>query len=416
MKIARAKGTKDIFGKDIKSWQIIEKKVREICKKHNIGEIRTPVFESTELYQRGVGDETDIVNKEMYTFLDKGGRSITLRPELTAGVVRSYIENGMGSLYSPQKFWYIANMYRYEKMQKGRYREFSQFGIEMFGSESYLADVEAICVSNELMKELNLRDKVSLNINSIGCSSCRKKYLEKLKEYVRPNIDSMCDSCRVRFERNPMRMLDCKEEKCKEILKDAPVITECLCDECRKEFEAVKNALEKIGIKYNVDTSIVRGLDYYNGLVYEWTSNDLDLAVGGGGRYDTLVEKLGGAHTPAVGFGIGMDRLVLLLEQYNLVDSVDKSVDFYIATFDENSAIYVDNIANELRKKGYVVDCNITKKNLKNQFKYADKICAKWTIVVGEEEINKGTCNLKNMESGVQVECKLDVEEIIKNI
>lgn len=416
MKITRQKGTKDIYFDDVKVWQYAEENIKKICESYNVNEIRTPVFEATELYSRGVGDETDIVNKEMYTFLDKGGRSITLRPELTAGVVRSYIENGMSSMHSPLKFWYIANMYRYEKMQKGRYREFVQFGVEIFGSDSYLADLETIQISNDFFESISLRDKLKLCINSIGCKECRKAYLEKLKEFVKPNLDKMCDTCKIRFEKNPMRMLDCKEEKCKDILKNAPIITECLCDDCKSDFEKLKKGLEALNIEYQVDTNIVRGLDYYNKTVYEWTSKDLGLSVGGGGRYDGLVEILDGPHTPAVGFGIGMDRVVMLLKEYDLVKNIFNDVDFYIAALDENSNLKIANTVKELRSKGYVVDNNITSRNFKSQLKYADKINAKYSIIIGENEINSNICILKNMKNGNQVQCKLDVDDIIKNM
>ena len=297
MKISKQKGTRDIYGKDLKIWQYIEENIRDICNTYNVKEIRTPVFEATELYSRSVGDDTDIVNKEMYTFTDRGGRSITLRPELTAGVVRAYIENGFSSMITPIKLWYEANMYRYEKMQKGRYREFTQFGVEFFGSESYLADIEVILLANTLFKKLNIADKVVLNINSIGCTTCRKEYIKALKDYVKPNLDSMCETCRTRYEKNPLRMLDCKEENCKKILKNAPELTEYLCEECKTDFENLKKMLTELDIKYVVDSRIVRGLDYYNKTVFEFVSKDLDLTVCAGGRYDRLVEYLGGNST-----------------------------------------------------------------------------------------------------------------------
>lgn len=416
MKITKQKGTKDIFLEDAKIWGYIEENIRKICEKYNISEIRTPVFEATELYARGVGDDTDIVNKEMYTFLDKGGRSITLRPELTAGVVRSYIENGMNSIMSPIKFWYAANVYRYEKMQKGRYREFAQFGIEIFGSDSYLADIETMLVSYEFFKNVGLLDKVVLTINSIGCKECRRKYLQALKDYIRPYLDNMCEDCKRRFEKNPMRLLDCKEESCKRVLSDAPIITNYLCEDCKKDFDSVKKALDDLKIDYEVDTSIVRGLDYYNKTVYEWTSKDLGLACGGGGRYDTLVETLGGSATPAVGFGIGMDRVFMLLKENNLASESIKPVDFYLATLDEKVDSRVYNLANDLRNKGYIVDNNITSRNFKNQLKYADKIKAKYVIIIGEDELNKNICQIKNMEKGTQVECDLSIDSILNSL
>lgn len=416
MKLTKQKGTKDLFFDEVNIWQYIESKIREIALVYNLNEIRTPVFEATELFARGVGDETDIVNKEMYTFLDKGGRSITLRPELTAGVVRAYIENGFDSMPSPVKLWYAGNMYRYEKMQKGRYREFSQFGVEIFGSSSYLADVETILISYNLFEKLGLKDKLSLNINSIGCSECRKAYIDKLKEYLKPNLDNMCDTCKTRFEKNPLRILDCKEAKCKKYLADAPMITDNLCEECKTDFENLKRALDNANIEYTVDKNIVRGLDYYNKTVYEYISKDLGLAVGGGGRYDKLVEVLGGNPTPAVGFGLGMDRIQLLLKEYNLCNNLKENIDIYFAIMDENAYSKLYSVIYDLRNKGYKVDYDISAKSIKAQMKYANKQNAKYVCIIGEEEVNNNTCTLKNMETGEQKQVSLNCEDIITNI
>ena len=416
MKLTKQKGTKDLFFDEVNIWQYIESKIREIALVYNLNEIRTPVFEATELFARGVGDETDIVNKEMYTFLDKGGRSITLRPELTAGVVRAYIENGFDSMPSPVKLWYAGNMYRYEKMQKGRYREFSQFGVEIFGSSSYLADVETILISYNLFEKLGLKDKLSLNINSIGCSECRKAYIDKLKEYLKPNLDNMCDTCKTRYEKNPLRILDCKEAKCKKYLSDAPMITDNLCEECKTDFENLKRALDNANIEYTVDKNIVRGLDYYNKTVYEYISKDLGLAVGGGGRYDKLVEVLGGNPTPAVGFGLGMDRIQLLLKEYNLCNNLKENIDIYFAIMDENAYSKLYSVIYDLRNKGYKVDYDISAKSIKAQMKYANKQNAKYVCIIGEEEVNNNTCTLKNMETGEQKQVSLNCEDIITNI
>ena len=415
MRISRQKGTKDIFGEDIKIWQYIEKNIREICSAYCIEEIRTPVFEATELYARGVGDDTDIVNKEMYTFLDKGGRSITLRPELTAGVVRAYIENGMSSLTSPVKLWYEANMYRYEKMQKGRYREFAQFGIEFFGSKSYLADIEVMMLAYDLFKRLNLLDDITLNINSIGCSTCRAKYIEKLKEYVKPNLSKMCDTCKVRYEKNPLRMLDCKEENCKHVLQEAPMITDFLCEECSIDFENVKSTLEELNIKYIVDKKIVRGLDYYNKTVFEFISNDFNFAVCAGGRYDKLIETLGGISTPAVGFGLGMDRLVLILKE-KLVNKLEKNVDVYFVVLEKKAYTVCRNIVSSLRDNNIATDIDICNRSFNAQLKYANRINAKYICIVGEEELNNNTCILKNMQDGKQRKINLLSEDILKEI
>lgn len=417
MKITKQKGTKDIFGKEIKIWQHIEENIRNICSMNNIEEIRTPVFEATELYARGVGDDTDVVNKEMYTFLDKGGRSITLRPELTAGVVRAYIENGMGSMTSPVKLWYEANMYRYEKMQKGRYREFAQFGVEFFGSKSYLADVECIMLAYELFENLGLGNDILLTINSIGCINCRKKYIEALKEYIRPNLSKMCDTCKRRFEKNPLRILDCKEERCQELLKNAPMITDFLCEECKEDFENLKNILNELGVNYEVDKKIVRGLDYYNKTVFEFVSKSLDLTVCGGGRYDRLIETLGGTPTPAVGFGLGMDRLVLVLKEIKeKEEAFESNVDIFFAVLNNKDYAYARKTMIALRDMGLKVDIDINDRSFSGKMKYANKINANYVCIIGEEERKNGTCLLKNMKTGKQENIVFDSEEIIEKV
>ncbi len=414
MKITRQKGTKDIFLDEMNVWQYIEENIRNLCDEYNLNEIRTPVFESTELFLRGVGNETDIVNKEMYTFLDKGNRSITLRPELTAGVVRAYIENGMSSLISPIKFWYNANMYRYEKMQKGRYREFSQFGVEIFGSKSYKADLEAIIISSNFLDRIGLKGEYTLSINSIGCKKCREKYINKLKSYIKPNLSSMCDDCKKRYDKNPLRVLDCKVETCQEILKDAPMILDNLCDDCKNSFNKVINSLEKLNINYKIDKKIVRGLDYYNGIVYEYTSDDLGLAIGGGGRYDTLVENLGGASTPAVGFGMGLNRVVLLLE--DMKEKLKSYVDVYFLITNDEGYIKSLDVIKMLRENGYKIEQDLSEKSFRAQLKYADKIKARYVIILGEDEIKNNKCILRNMENGSQKEICFNFDEIVDNI
>lgn len=414
MKYSRQKGTKDVYGEDILKWQAVEEKIRKVCKNFNVKEVRTPVFEATELFTRSVGDDSDIVNKEMYTFKDRGDRSITLRPENTAGVVRAYIENGMGSMPSPVKLWYLSNVYRYEKMQKGRYREFNQFGIEMFGSEDAFADVEAIKIAYSLFEELGIKNEVSLNINSIGCQECRKKYVEALKEYIAKYIDNMCDDCKRRYVQNPLRIIDCKEEGCKEYLKNKPLIVDYLCKDCKEHFDKVKEILDNLEIKYTIDPDIVRGLDYYNRTVFEFISNSLGLTVCGGGRYDTLVEKCGGQHTPAVGFGLGMERLLLLLDELNK-NNVEDKIDVYIASLTDATRVPAYVLADMLRRNNISCDVDITNRSLKAQMKYANKINARYTITLGEDEISSKIVTLKNMQDkDKSFTCDLDANVIAK--
>ena len=412
--IQKQKGTKDIFFEEIELWEKIEENIKEICNEYNIKQIRTPIFEATELFARGVGDETDIVNKEMYTFLDKGGRSITLRPELTAGVVRAYIENGFSSRISPVKLWYTGTMYRYEKMQKGRYREFSQFGVEIFGSKSILADVEVISVACKLFEKLGILDKLTLNLNSIGCKECRANYIKALKEYLSDKIDGMCEDCKVRYNKNPMRIIDCKQEKCQDIKKGLPIILDYLCEDCKKDFEDLKQILNELNIKYKIDPNIVRGLDYYNKTVFEFISEDLNLAVGGGGRYDGLVENLGGNSTPAVGFGLGMDRIVLVMQEY--IKQELKRPDIYFLTTTKEQFVCANILASKLRNRGKIIETNISDRSFNAQLKYANKIKAKYLIVIGDEELENKIIELKDMDTGNKIQIKLEENEIMKNI
>lgn len=412
--IQKPKGTKDILPSEIYKWQYIESKVKNIFENYGFKEIRVPVFENTELFQRGVGDTTDVVQKEMYTFDDKGGRSITLRPEGTAGVVRSYIENGMASLPSPVKLWYNMAMYRYENVQKGRLREFHQIGAEMFSTSSYLADVEIITMASKIFKVLNIPN-VKLTINSIGCPTCRKKYQEALKEFIRPNLNMYCDTCKTRFEKNPMRILDCKEKKCKELNNGAPVILDYLCEECKTHFENVKNSLDSLDIKYIVDPGIVRGLDYYTKTVFEFISEEEGYTVLAGGRYDGLVKELDGADTPAIGFAMGVERLVEVYEKYNKDNMVqDKNMSLYVAYIGKEANIFATKLVENLREADVFVEKDVTEKSLKAQLKYADKKNSKYVIIIGEDEIKNGEAKIKEMASGKEENIKLEVEEIKK--
>ena len=411
--IQKPKGTKDILPNEVFKWQYIEEKVKKIFENTGMKEIRVPVFEHTELFSRGVGETTDVVQKEMYTFEDKGGRSITLRPEGTAGVVRSYIENGMASMPTPIKLWYEMAMYRYENVQKGRLREFRQIGTEILGTSSYLADVEAIMLGVRIFEELNIPN-VKLNLNSIGCPECRKKYQDALREFIRPNLDKYCDTCKTRYEKNPMRILDCKEKRCKEMNQGAPIILDYLCDDCREHFENVKTMLTKLGVDYEIDAGIVRGLDYYTRPVFEFVSEDDGLTVLGGGRYDGLVKEVGGQDTPAVGFAMGVERLLEVFDRYNKDLVKEKSMDLYIANIGEKANDFATKLVLELRNAGVFVEKDICERSLKAQFKYADKNNAKFVLTLGDDEVEAKKARIKNMQTGEEVETELDAENIIK--
>lgn len=411
--IQKPKGTKDILPDEVFKWQYIEEKVKKIFENTGMKEIRVPVFEHTELFSRGVGETTDVVQKEMYTFEDKGGRSITLRPEGTAGVVRSYIENGMASMPTPIKLWYEMAMYRYENVQKGRLREFRQIGTEILGTSSYLADVEAIMLGVRIFEELNIPN-VKLNLNSIGCPECRKKYQNALREFIRPNLDKYCDTCKTRYEKNPMRILDCKEKRCKEMNQGAPIILDYLCDDCREHFENVKTMLTKLGVDYEIDAGIVRGLDYYTRTVFEFVSEDDGLTVLGGGRYDGLVKEVGGQDTPAVGFAMGVERLLEVFDRYNKDLVKEKSMDLYIANIGEKANDFATKLVLELRNAGVFVEKDICERSLKAQFKYADKNNAKFVLTLGDDEVEAKKARIKNMQTGEEVETELDAENIIK--
>jgi len=378
---------------------------------YNFKEIRVPVFEHTELFQRGVGETTDVVQKEMYTFEDKGGRSITLRPEGTAGVVRSYIENGMSSQATPIKLWYEMPMYRYENVQKGRLREFRQFGTEVLGTSSYLADVEVITLGNKIFEALNIPN-IKLNINSIGCSECRKKYQEALRDFIRPNLDTYCDTCKTRFEKNPMRILDCKERKCKELNQGAPIILDYLCEECKTHFENVKKLLTNLEISFKIDSSIVRGLDYYNHTVFEVEADiegfGAQNVIGAGGRYNGMIEQLGGPSTPAIGFAVGFDRLMLALEYEKVNIPVNTSVDLFLLYVNDDEKKYAAYLTNELRMNGFVVETDYLNRSLKAGFKQADRLNSKFTIVLNSEMLENNEVKIKNNKTREEEIVSLD--------
>lgn len=395
------KGTLDILPSEVYKNQFIEQTVLDIAGKFGFHEIRTPVFEHTELFQRGVGETTDVVQKEMYTFDDKGGRSITLRPEGTAGAVRAFLEHGLFNEALPQKLCYVQNCYRYEKPQAGRWREFQQFGVEMLGAASPAADAEVISLANEIFAFLGI-EGIELHINSIGCPECRKVYHNALKEYFEGHKGELCGTCLERLEKNPMRILDCKSPICKEICKGAPVITDYLCDECSAHFESVKKYLEAMNIEYTVDPRIVRGLDYYTRTVFEFISNQIGAqgTVCGGGRYDGLVEELGGPHIPSLGFGMGTGRLFMLLEAQGIELPAPSTCELYIAPMGEAASVKAMSIVADLRAGGISAQTDVVGRSLKAQMKYADKLGAKYTMVLGADEIAKGEAAVKDMDSG----------------
>ena len=412
--IQRPKGTRDLLPEETSKWQEVEKKIKKVLDSYNFKEIRLPVFEHTELFQRGVGETTDVVQKEMYTFNDKAGRSITLRPEGTAGAVRAYLENGMGSMPSPVKLWYNMGMYRYENVQKGRLREFHQIGVEVIGTGSYLADVDVILIGNQMFKALNIPN-IKLTINSIGCPKCRAEYQKILKEFIGKNLDSYCDTCKTRFDKNPLRILDCKEKKCKQLNIGAPKMLDYLCEECKEHFENVKQMLDSCKIKYEIDSSIVRGLDYYTKTVFEFIDEKSGLTVLGGGRYDGLVEEFGGPKTPAVGFASGIERI---MEMYNENNKEFEEVtpDIYILSngIEENKLAL--EISEKLREKGFIVEKDICERSFNSQMKYANKIKAKKLLVIGEDELKSRKAKIKNMKTGEEKEIVLELDSIIENL
>ena len=391
------KGTKDVLPADSYKWQYVEGVARETARLFNLKEIRTPVFEHTEVFLRGVGDTTDIVTKEMYTFRDNGDRSITLKPEGTAGVARSFIENGLAGGVLPAKMYYIIPAFRYERPQAGRLREFHQFGVEIFGAEGADTDAEVIALADSLLKNLGLR--VKLHINSIGCPACRAAYNKALREYFSPHLEALCYDCKTRFEKNPLRLLDCKEEGCRKINAAAPTILEYLCPECAAHFEALKTYLSLAGIAYEIDPRIVRGLDYYTRTVFEFVSDDIGAqgTVCGGGRYDGLIAELGGAPAPAVGFAAGIERLLLVMEATGVEIPRPEGPTAYLAGLDDACREKAFGLCVKLRAAGIAAETDHMKRSVKAQFKYADKLGAKYVAVIGGNELESGAMNVKRM-------------------
>lgn len=422
------RGTQDILPSQSYKWRFVENLVTEVSLLYGFKQIRFPTFEHTELFTRSVGDTTDVVQKEMYTFTVGGTeRSITLRPEGTAGAMRAVLERGLLNEALPLKLSYITSCFRYEKPQAGRLREFHQFGVEMLGSASPAADAEVIAVADEIFRTLGVKG-LELQINSIGCPNCRGKYHEALKAYFEARKGDLCETCLTRLEKNPMRILDCKSPVCSEIAKDAPVMLDFLCDECKDHFAGLQKRLASMGIDFVINPKIVRGLDYYTKTVFEFVSNDLGAqsTVCGGGRYDGLIEQLGGAKTPGLGFGLGLERLLLILEAQGIEIPKDRPCELYIANIGEEAAVKAGELTNTLRREGFYVECDSVGRSLKAQMKYADKIGARMSMVLGEDELKNGMAKVKNMETGESRELKfeelsdalynLSVEDIINAI
>lgn len=404
--IQAPRGTKDVLPQESYLWQWIEQEMRTIAKKAGYREIRTPVFEHTELFLRGVGDTTDIVQKEMYTFEDKGKRSITLKPEGTAGVVRAVIENRLYADTLPIKAYYINSpIFRYENPQSGRLREHHQFGMEFFGSLSPSADAELIVILLALLKRFGINN-LAVHINSNGCEKCRPSYLEKLRGYLKPYRNKLCDTCKIRIEQNPLRVLDCKIDADKPEVRRAPLMIDYLCDECDEHFENLKAILDKIEVPYTIDTSIVRGLDYYTKTVFEITmqTEGREMALCGGGRYDGLVSELGGPVTPAVGFGLGMERIILEMSNQNILPAAPPILDVFVCNLQKEDQSEAFLLSQLLRQSGIKADLDHMNRSLKAQFKYADKIGAKFVVIVGGEEESRGAVAVRNMNTKEQTE------------
>ncbi|MDF2613055.1 MAG: histidine--tRNA ligase [Clostridia bacterium] len=416
--IRALKGTKDIFGEDMRKWLDIEEIIRNLCDDFGFNQIRTPIFEFTKLFKRGVGETTDIVNKEMYSFIDKGENDITLKPEGTAPVVRAYLEHAMHAETQPTKLYYISPTFRYEKPQAGRQRQFHQFGIEMFGSDSPTADAEVIAVASTLLKRLGIR-KVELHINSLGGPECRKKYNETLKAFLHTKEEHLCELCRERMDKNPLRVLDCKNEKCQQELEGAPTVLDTLGEECRAHFEKLQELLTIMDIPFIVDSSIVRGLDYYTKTVFEFISNDIGAqgTVCGGGRYDKLVEEIGGKPTPAVGFGAGIERLLLVRDAENENVLKEASRDIFIGYRGEAAMMQAFKLVNQLRSVSISAESDHLQRSIKAQMKYANKINAKFSAIIGESELEEKSVQVKNMGTGEAVTVPFEqLTSVMKNI
>ncbi len=415
----KVKGTEDILPKDSHKWQFVERIMHEEAAVNGFKEIRTPVFEHTVLFNRSVGEATDVVQKEMYTFDTKGGESITLRPEGTAGAARAYLEHAIYNDGLPVKVFYQLTCYRYEKAQAGRQREFHQFGMETYGASDAKADAEIICAANNIFERLGL-ENIHLELNSIGCKNCRGNYTSALKEYFSDHISDLCETCVSRLERNPMRILDCKNESCKKIAEEAPVVLDFICDDCSEHFSKVKSFLNASEVKYTVNPKIVRGLDYYTKTVFEFVTDTIGAqgTVCGGGRYDGLIEELGGQPTPALGFAMGIERLLMVMDAENITIPDNDVTDLYIAALGDDAEMKAFSLTQELRKSSVATEIDIVGRGLRAQMKYANKINARFSMVIGENDLESGTVKVKNMSTGECFDAPLDdkfIETFVKN-
>lgn len=397
------RGTKDILPEQAGNWLRLENKIRELCTLYGYEEIRTPTFEHTELFKRGIGESTDVVEKEMYTFNDRGDRSITLRPENTASVVRAYLQNKLYANAGLVKLFYIGSMFRYDRPQAGRFREFHQFGVEALGEKNPAVDVEIILLAWEFLKSLGLND-LTLKINTVGCPACRPIWRKKLTEYFMENADELCGDCRRRLEKNPLRILDCKIDGLKEFMEDAPKIETCLCDECREHFNAVKKFLTAAGVEFEINNRLVRGLDYYTKTAFEiqYAPLGAQSAVAGGGRYDGLIKEIGGDDTPAVGFAAGLERILLALELQGLLPAQDKKITAFIVAAGSAAELYAFKLLTDLRRKNIAATMDFGKKSMKAQMKAAAKSGAKFALIVGDDEVANSTVTVKNLETSAQ--------------
>ena len=409
LEIKSIKGTADVLPSDSYKWQFVERKFLDTAQKYGFGEIRVPTFEDKRLFIRSVGDTTDVVQKEMYTFTDQGGRELALRPEGTAGVNRAVIENGLINGALPVKLSYAISCFRAEKPQAGRMREFHQLGMELFGASSPSADAEVIAFVDEFFRLLGIRN-ISLEINSIGCKECRKNYHAALKSYFEARKDRLCDTCLERLDKNPLRILDCKNPDCKEVAKDAPVVLDYLCDDCKAHFEGLKKRLDALGVPYTVNPRIVRGLDYYVRTVFEFVSSDLGAqsTVCGGGRYDGLIKSLGGPDQPGIGYAMGVERLLMVMKAQGIEIPAPAPCDLYIGSIGEEASVEALRLCGILRGEGFSAECDIVGRSVKAQMKYADKIGARFSMVLGDNELAEKKATVKNMATGENAEVTLD--------